>query len=124
VDSQLKKLIIFDDDEDILSICSYIMEDDGWRVQTYADCKDILTKVNSFMPDVILMDNWIPDEGGIVATQTLKAEPSLKHIPVIYFSANSDIQSLAEAAGADLVLPKPFDLDVLKETVKHAASIQ
>lgn len=120
MENQGKKLIIFDDDEDILSICTYILEDDGWQVRSFPDCRDIITKVNTFPPDVILMDNWIPDEGGVVATQILKADPSLKYIPVIYFSANSDIQSLAAAAGAELVLPKPFDLDVLKRTVNKA----
>ena len=50
-----------------------------------------IDKVSGILPDVILMDNWIPDDGGIIATQTLKKIEELKNIPVIYFSANSDI---------------------------------
>lgn len=117
MNKQLKKIIIFDDDEDILSICNYILEEQGWDVYTYTDCNDIIEKVSGIIPDVILMDNWIPDAGGIVATQTLKKHDNLKHIPVVYFSANSDIQILADHAGAETYLAKPFDLEELERVI-------
>ena len=112
-----KKIIIFDDDEDILSICSYILEEQGWEVHTFTDCNNIIEKVSVINPLVILMDNWIPDAGGIIATQTLKKSEEYKNIPVIYFSANSDIQLLAEHAGAETYLAKPFDLDDLEQII-------
>lgn len=117
MDASTKKIIIFDDDEDILSICSYILEEQGWEVHTFTDCNNIVEKVSSVNPSVILMDNWIPDAGGIIATQTLKKSDELKHIPVIYFSANSDIQLLAEHAGAETYLAKPFDLEDLEQII-------
>lgn len=113
-----KKIVIFDDDEDILSICVYILEEQGWEVQTFTNCNNIIERVNAIKPDVILMDNWIPDEGGIIATQTLKKDETLKHIPVVYFSANSDIQILADHAGADGYLAKPFDLEELDRVIE------
>lgn len=112
-----KKIVIFDDDEDILSICAYILEEQGWEVHTFTDCNNIVEKVSPIMPVVILMDNWIPDVGGIVATQNLKKDESLKNIPVVYFSANSDIQLLADQAGAETYLAKPFDLEELEKTI-------
>ncbi|RYY24632.1 MAG: response regulator [Sphingobacteriaceae bacterium] len=118
-----KKVLIFDDDEDILAICTYILEEQGWEVSTFSNCNSIIEKVESIMPSVILMDNWIPDSGGIVATQAIKQQPKLKHIPVIYFSANNDIRSLAQQAGADSFLAKPFDLEEL-ETVVNQIAIQ
>ena len=117
MNKQPKKIIIFDDDEDILSICSYILEEQGWEVHTFTDCNNIAQKVAGILPDVILMDNWIPDAGGIVATQTLKKDEALKHIPVVYFSANSDIQLLADHAGAETYLAKPFDLEELERVI-------
>jgi len=116
-DTNTRKIIIFDDDEDILSICNYILQEQGWEVHTYTDCNNIVEKVSGIMPDVILMDNWIPDAGGIVATQTLKSNEELKNIPVVYFSANSDIQLLASQAGAETYLAKPFDLDELERII-------
>ena len=114
-----KKIIIFDDDEDILSICNYILTEQGWQVHTFTDCNSIAEKVAAIMPDVILMDNWIPDAGGIIATQTLKKAPDLKDIPVIYFSANSDIEQLASHAGAETYLAKPFDLEELEMVINR-----
>ncbi|MFD1256780.1 response regulator [Mucilaginibacter terrae] len=115
----VKKIVIFDDDEDILSICAYILEEQGWEVHTFTDCNNIAEKVSTVMPSVILMDNWIPDTGGIVATQILKNSVELKNIPVVYFSANSDIQLLADHAGAETYLAKPFDLDELERTINE-----
>jgi len=112
-----KKIIIFDDDEDILSICSFILEEQGWIVTAFADCNNIIEKVSAIMPDVILMDNWIPDDGGIIATQKLKQNEGLKNIPIIYFSANSDIELLANHAGAETYLAKPFDLEELERVI-------
>lgn len=118
MEERQKKIIIFDDDEDILSICSYVLEEQGWEVHSFTNCNNIIDKVLPILPDVILMDNWIPDAGGIVATQTLKKTGTLKHIPVIYFSANSDIQMLANNAGAETYLAKPFDLEDLERVIK------
>lgn len=117
-----RKVMIFDDDEDILSICSYVLEEKGWQVHTFANCSEVVEQVTAIRPDVILMDNWIPEEGGIVATQLLKQSEVLKSIPVIYFSANSDIEKLSEQAGAEAYLAKPFDLDDLLNIVDQMIS--
>jgi CheY-like chemotaxis protein len=119
MNKQSKRIIIFDDDEDILSICSYILEEQGWEVHTFTNCNTIVERVLDFAPDVILMDNWIPDEGGIMATQTLKKNEKSKNIPVVYFSANSDIQLLADHAGAEGYLAKPFDLEELERVINN-----
>jgi two-component system alkaline phosphatase synthesis response regulator PhoP len=113
-----KKIFIFDDNVDILELCTLILEDAGYEIKTSATSNEIVIQVSGFMPDVIFMDNWLPDIGGIEATQTLKEHPELKHIPVIYFSANNDVSVLAQKAGADSFLAKPFDIQTLEEIVK------
>ncbi|KHJ36520.1 CAI-1 autoinducer sensor kinase/phosphatase CqsS [Pedobacter glucosidilyticus] len=82
-----KTILIFDDDVNILELCSIILMESGYQVEISETSHDIIEKVTSINPDVILMDNWIPDIGGIKATQLLKQHPDFKHIPVIYFSA-------------------------------------
>ncbi len=111
------KLMIFDDDKDILSICTFIFKRLGWEVSSSLNCNDIVNKVTAENPDVILMDNWIPEEGGITATRLLKEHESLKQIPVIYFSANRDVEALAREAGADNYIKKPFDLKEFENMV-------
>jgi DNA-binding response OmpR family regulator len=117
MDNPEKRIVIFDDDEDILSICSFILEEKGWTVFAYTDCNKIIEKISAILPDIIIMDNWIPDDGGIIATQILKKHEELKSIPVIYFSANSDIELLANHAGAETYLAKPFDLEDLENVI-------
>ncbi len=113
-EQHLPQLIIFDDDEDLLFICKYYFEGKGWRVNTFNNCENIISKLSAITPGVIIMDNWIPDTGGIIATQTLKKDERLKNIPVIYFSANNEIEVLAAKAGADNHIQKPFQLDELE----------
>ena len=112
-----KRILILDDDSDILSICTYILEELGWEVETRTNCNKILDLVKEVQPQVILMDNWIPDSGGMIATQTLKSHPEFKMIPIIYFSANHDIKNLSLLAGADTYLEKPFDISQFEEVI-------
>lgn len=116
MEKAVKKIAIFDDDEDILAICDFVLSEDGWQVGTFVECDHIVETVKMFNPDLIIMDNWIPSIGGIEATRQLKMSP-FKNIPVIYFSANRDVKQLAEKAGAENFLAKPFDVDVLKQIV-------
>lgn len=110
----MKRILIFDDDTDILEILTYLLTEKGWEVHTRTNCNNIISILEECRPDVILMDNWIPDTGGIIATRTIKAHDEFKEIPVVYFSANNDIEKLATEAGADTWLAKPFDLDELE----------
>ncbi|MNI59016.1 CAI-1 autoinducer sensor kinase/phosphatase CqsS [compost metagenome] len=97
-----------------------MLTDLGFHVEVSETSHDIIQKVETTEPNLILMDNWIPNIGGVEATRLLKADDRFKHIPVIYVSANNDIESLAARAGADDFLSKPFDLDDLEDIVnKH-----
>ncbi len=113
-----KRILIFDDDTIILEVISIIFEDAGYEVKISETSHDIIEKVADFHPNVILMDNWIPNIGGVEATQMLKSHPEFKDIPVIYVTANNDISALAKEAGADDYIAKPFDLVDLEEKVE------
>ncbi len=115
-----KTVLIFDDDVNILELCSIILIEAGYKVEISETSHDIIEKVSAIKPDVILMDNWIPEIGGIKATQLIKQHQEYKHIPVIYFSANNDIHILAQKAGADSYLSKPFDLVELEDIIAGA----
>lgn len=117
-----KTILVVDDDVNILELCSIILTECGYHVVISETSHDIIERVAEVKPDAILMDNWIPDIGGIKATQLLKAHAAFKTIPVIYFSANNDIQTLAEKAGADAILAKPFDLDELENLILKVLS--
>jgi two-component system cell cycle response regulator DivK len=116
--NKAKKVFVFDDNVDILELCTIILEDAGYEIKTSSTSNHIVDQVSAYMPDIIFMDNWLPDVGGIDATRELKAHEVLNNIPVIYFSANNDVKSLADQAGADGYLSKPFDIAELEQIIK------
>lgn len=113
-----KTILIFDDDPNILEVFSIILTEAGYHVEISETSHDIIEKVTATNPQAIIMDNWIPDIGGVKATQLLKQHPDFHHIPVIYISANNDIHLLAETAGAEAYLSKPFNLVDLENIVE------
>jgi two-component system alkaline phosphatase synthesis response regulator PhoP len=121
--AEQKKVFIFDDNTDILELCTFILEDAGYEIKTSSTSNNIIDQVSAYIPDIIFMDNWLPDIGGIEATRELKGHETLKNIPVIYFSANNDVMLLADQAGADGYLSKPFDIQELENIIlKHLPS--
>lgn len=115
-----QKILVYDDDADILEVCATILRMKGYDVECKDNCKTLLLDIEKYNPDVILMDNWLPDIGGVKAVQLLKAKPIVNNIPVIFFSANSHVEELAREAGADFMLKKPFDLKDLQEMIVTA----
>ncbi|HEV9038717.1 MAG TPA: response regulator [Puia sp.] len=115
-----KRVLILDDDLDILQICTIVLKKKGFDVQTLNNSNQVVSLVKDFQPDVILMDNWIPGPGGIEATRLLKLSPETQEIPVIFFSANSNVTQLAREARADYFLQKPFDITELEAIVQMA----
>ncbi len=117
-----KKVIIYDDDSDLLEVCSLILQSRNFEVITKDKCTTILTDLEKYEPDVVIMDNWIPDIGGIKATRLMKESSRFQHIPVIFFSANNDVNEMAADAGAEFSLQKPFDISDLENIVVKAAT--
>ena len=115
-----KLVLILDDDLDILQICTIVLRKKGFEVHTMNTSHQVVEQVKTYRPDVILMDNWIPGPGGIEATRTLKLDTATQDIPVIFFSANSNVTQLAQEARADYFLQKPFDISELEGIVEMA----
>jgi len=115
-----KRVLILDDDLDILQICTIVLRKKGYEVQTLNNSNQVVNQVKNYQPDVVLMDNWIPGPGGIEATRLLKLAPETQDIPVIFFSANSNVTQLAREARADYFLQKPFDITELEAIVQMA----
>ena len=117
----MRRVLVCDDDLTISEVVAIILVDGNLaEVYTIPDCDNIIEKIESLNPSIIFMDNKIPTHGGVVATQTIKSHPLYKSIPVVYFTASQDIDELAENAGADYTLAKPFSISQLEEVVNKA----
>ncbi|MEJ6980567.1 response regulator [Pedobacter sp. P351] len=116
----MKRVLVCDDDKEILEILNIILTSAGWEVFTSENVVEIIDKVANYNPSVIVMDNWIPDLGGIFATQQIKSHPVFHSIPVVYSTANDNITDLAKKAGADLFIGKPFNLEDFESIMEQA----
>lgn len=114
-----KTILIFDDNKALLDTFTIVLESFGYEVSTSATSHDIIEKVDNVKPDLIIMDNWIPEIGGIEATQLLKKHPRHQQIPVIFCSATSDLETVSKEAGAETYLSKPFDIDDLESKINE-----
>jgi len=112
-----KTVLICDDDTAILDVTQTILLLAGYRVKTSTTSDNIIEIVKEHNPDVILMDLWIPEIGGEKATEILKSNPETMNIPVILFSANNDIEKIAQKTHADGFLKKPYEIKDLEKVI-------
>ena len=117
-----QRILVVDDDESILEVIQIVLESEGYQIQISlsGECFQHFTNC---LPDLILLDVLLSGEDGHEICKQLKHDQSTAHIPIVMLSAHSDASKLADVSGADDFLEKPFDVDVLIETVeKHLIS--
>lgn len=104
------KILVIDDDEDILELLIYNLQKEGYEVKAAHNGLEGVELSKSFLPDLILMDIMMPLMDGIEAGRIIKTTDSLKHIHVVYLTARAEEFSEVAAfdAGADDYLTKPI----------------
>jgi CheY-like chemotaxis protein len=105
------KVLVVDDEADIISTVKYRLEFCEFEVVTAANGKEGLEKAASEKPDIILLDISMPVMDGHEMLARLKNSPDIKDIPVIVVSAFSDAKDIAKAAELGIAdyVTKPFD---------------
>lgn len=108
-----KKLLVVDDEPDILEFLQVILEDEGYAVIT-SDKGEYLEQLhNGGLPDLILVDVLLSGKDGREIVKYLKSQEETKHIPIIMFSAHPSAEKTAREAGAEDFVAKPFEIDEL-----------
>lgn len=119
----MPKILIIDDDNDILEILKICLTRHQYSVSTKFDAEEILKQVNLFRPDLILLDINLGKHDGRKICKELKRNKIHKHIPVILISINSQLkETYAECDACDFI-SKPFDIYHLMEKIKEHLSI-
>ena len=117
-----KKILVVDDEPDILEFLQIIFEEAGYFVVT-TEKGDYLEKLNNgALPDLVLLDMLLSGKDGREIVKQLKSQEKTKHIPVIMFSAHPSAEKTARAAGADDFVEKPFDIETLMEKIQRLIS--
>lgn len=115
----MKKIFVADDDTDILDIIKLMLDTQGYNTQVATNANDIFSLSEEQLPDLILLDIWMSGVDGRDICNRLQQSEVTKHIPVLFISANSDIEAITTNCNATGFIAKPFDMNVLLDKVKE-----
>jgi DNA-binding response OmpR family regulator len=113
------KIIVCDDDESIVEVIKIILENEHYNVNT-CDSEDSLFKcLETYEPNLILLDVWMHESDGRHIVKKLKASEVTRNIPVVLISALNELEVFAKECGADGYLKKPFEMHSLVAQIKE-----
>jgi DNA-binding response OmpR family regulator len=118
----MDRILIIDDTASVLAALDYFLQSIGYGVALAGDGRRGLQLAAEYAPDLILLDLEMPLMNGVVVCRALKADAALARIPVAIMTgqATQEARRQALAAGAGVVMTKPFDLEMLQATIARS----
>jgi two-component system response regulator VicR len=115
-----KRILVIDDDEDVLEILRIALSDEGFDV-IFTNTGEAITAIDNSCPDLILLDVSLSGSSTMGAEMCVKLKQRhiSKHMPLIMVSEGSNLEGLAKDCDADLFISKPFDIFQLLVHVKR-----
>ncbi len=115
-----KKILLVDDEEDVLRTVGFRLQSSGYDVVTASDGMEGLEKAHSEKPDLVILDLMLPKMDGYKVCAFLKKDTRYRKIPIIMFTAKAgDLdKKLGLEVGADAYIMKPFEPPELVEAVE------
>jgi CheY-like chemotaxis protein len=122
---QVKRILLVEDEQDIVILIKYWLEDAGYEVITTDNGDDVLQFARNAQPDMILLDLHIPGISGYSLCPLLKADEKTKKIPVIILTASVDnIEAKKRKIAADDYITKPFDeRNLIEKAAKYTQKV-
>lgn len=120
VDMTSHRVLVVDDEEDLLELVRYNLSKEGFQVHCVASGEEAIQAARTLLPDVILLDLMLPAVDGLSVCKVLKSSPQTQQIPVVMLTAKtaeSDVVSGLEL-GADDYVTKPFSPRVLLARIR------
>lgn len=114
------KILLVDDEQDILEIVSYNLSQEGYQVITASNGKEAILKAKKELPQLIILDVMMPEMDGIEACENIRKIPELESTIITFLTARSEDYSQVAGfdAGADDYIAKPIKPKVLVSKVK------
>ncbi|HQD11390.1 MAG TPA: response regulator transcription factor [Chitinophagales bacterium] len=114
------KILVVDDEPDILEFLSYNLEKEGFQVETAENGKQALEKAKKSQPDIVLLDVMMPEMDGIEACRTMREMPQFEHTIIAFLTARTEDYSQIAGfeTGADDYISKPIKPRVLVSRLK------
>ena len=115
-----KKILIVDDEPNIVISLEFLMKKEGFEVAVAVDGDEALAKVASFGPDLMLLDVMMPKKSGFEVCEALRADPANAALQIVMLTAKGRDTEVAKglAIGADAYVTKPFSTKELVAKVK------
>lgn len=115
MDTKGKKILIADDEPDILEIIQYNLQGEGYEVYTAKDGDEALLRAKQIKPDLIILDIMMPKKTGVEVCEILRTQPAFKETLIIFLTALSDESSQMKGldTGADDYVSKPISPKLL-----------
>jgi two-component system alkaline phosphatase synthesis response regulator PhoP len=119
MESNLKKVLIVDDEADILEIISYNLIKEGYEILTAKNGIEALEKVGPFKPNLVILDIMMPKMSGVEVCKILRSKPEYNDTLIIFLTALNDESSQIKGleTGADDYISKPISPKVLVSRV-------
>lgn len=114
----MKKILLLDDNLDIVQIVEEVLSYEGFDVHATIKSTQFLQIAERYQPHLIILDYILADGNGGDLCRAIKAHSALRHIPVIIFSAYIHPTINLFDYDCDAVIAKPFDLELLLQTVQ------
>ena len=111
--SQMKKVLVIDDDPDILEAVQMVLSSDGYESEGTTKGEETFEYVQNHKPDLIILDVLLSGNDGRNICKALKQDKSTQHIPVIMISAHPTARESTKECGADSFISKPFSVSGL-----------
>ncbi|GEN75275.1 response regulator [Chryseobacterium hagamense] len=112
-----KKIMICDDSKEILDLLAIILTAEGYLIETESESSRLMSRITKNIPDLLILDLWMPIINGEQILKLIKATPALSNIRVILISASLDGKLAYKSSNADDYINKPFDIDDLLSKV-------
>ncbi|PWA05621.1 response regulator transcription factor [Flavobacterium psychrotolerans] len=114
------KILLVDDEPDILEIVGYNLSQEGYQISTAINGKDAIVKAKKELPHLIIMDVMMPEMDGMEACENIRKIPELSHVIITFLTARSEDYSQVAGfdAGADDYIAKPIKPKLLVSKVK------
>ncbi|MES2430265.1 MAG: response regulator [Bacteroidota bacterium] len=113
----MKKILVVDDDLDILTLVKLALTMNGFTVEAISRWEEVNNSLINFGPDLVLLDVSLNGADGRDICRKIKETDNTKHIPVILFSANANMSSFVHDCHAESFIAKPFELSHLLGTI-------
>jgi CheY-like chemotaxis protein len=113
----MARILIANDDSDLLDCCRSILEDAGHMVEALKNGVLLVMRARTWRPDLVLIDWVMPALDGPSAIAALRAHPATALVPIILMSGTEADETVALRTGANAFLPKPFQSEELLDQV-------